>query len=186
MTRVSREEFNRIARLQREKAAARKARREEKRAGLPWGKEKVLWVGSPPCQPFAPKRRRAPSPRQLLRAKLDSLWAFLVKLRDRLAFGGLCRICGRRAIEVAYHLIPRGDDATRWEPENGVGACAPCNRGEQLNRSRYRAKHVRLFGKELIERLEEKARTRAMFTMADLEGIREKLTSMIVALGGNR
>lgn len=176
MTQVSRAEFNAIVRAQREKAAARKAKREEKRQDLPWGARAAAWK----------RKKMVASPREIMRAKLDGLWAFLIKLRDRLRFGGLCRICGRRPIAVAYHLVPRGDDATRWDPENGVGACAPCNRGEQMNRHRYRAKHVQLFGAEKIERLEAKARTIANFSMTDLDGIRAGLVAKIVELGGHR
>lgn len=179
---VSREEMNSIRRM----AAARKAKREEKRRDLPWGEPPDQ---EPPPGPWTKGRKlktgtfkgylvvKRPSRtvRQMLRDRLDDLWAYFIKLRDKLAYGGVCRICGVRGIEVAYHIIPRGDDATRWDFENGCGACHECNRGEQMNRSRYRAKHVVIFGAELIERLEAKARTRPKFSLEDLERIKTEI-----------
>ena len=156
MVYVSASEFKRIRAI----AAGRKAKRDEKRETLPWG---IRAAAAPVV------KRKAKTRRQLLRERLDALWSFYIKLRDRIAYKGLCRICGTRAIAVAYHIVPRGDDATRWDTENGCGACAPCNRGEQLNRSAYRTKHVEIFGAAKVEYLERQARTTAKFSIPDLE-----------------
>ncbi len=172
-------------------AADRKAKREEKRKTLPWAeppeeilhgpwtKGRVLTHGT--FKGYLVVKRPAKTRRKLLRGKLDDLWAFFIKLRDRIQFGR-CRICNVRPIEVAYHIIPRGDDATRWDEENGCGACHQCNRGEQMNRSRYRAKHVTIFGSQLVEKLEAKARVRAGFTLTDLENMVASFTAKIAAL----
>ena len=156
MVHVPLSEFKRIRAL----AAGRKAKREEKRATLPWG---LREVGAPLV-----KKRSSKTRRQILRTKLDTFWSYAIRLRDRILYGR-CRICDKNPIEVAYHIVPRGDDATRWDLENGCGACHNCNRGEQMNRLKYRRKHVLIFGADKIEALEAKARTKAKFSIEDLE-----------------
>lgn len=156
------------------RAGARKAQRA--------GKAAWLWAKRPTKATAASVRRpqRPPTPRQRLRARLDALWALVVKKRDRKVWVN-CRICGGRPIEVAYHIVPRGDDATRWALDNGVGACAPCNRGEQLNRSRYRSKHVRLFGESKMRDLEARARQTVKYSLADLQQMHDGLQALLGA-----
>lgn len=158
--RVSLDEFKRLKAL----AAGRKAKRAAKAL--------TLW---PRATPTPRRPRRVLTPRQRLRARLDALWSLVVRKRDARATGGLCRICGVRAIEVGYHLVPRGADATRWNLENGVGACHNCNRGEQMNRLAYREKHVVLFGVAKMEYLERESRRLARFSTEDLERIYDDL-----------
>jgi hypothetical protein len=130
----------------------------------------------------APEKAAAAPSRAHWIYRLDALWAFAVKLRAKLQHGNVCQVCGRRPVTVAYHIVPRGDYATRWLLDNGVGACAPCNRGEQLNRSRYQRKHVQLFGAALVERLEQLAATTTHFSVADLRAVAEDLQSFIASL----
>lgn len=162
-------------REQLERAGLKKAKRAAKALYL-WPKRGM------DATPGVRKSPRTPTARQRLRARLDALWSLVVRKRDAMRTGGLCRICGVRQIEVGYHLIPRGSDATRWDLENGIGACHNCNRGEQLNRLKYRQKHVELFGAALIEKLEAKARTLAKYSMADLEEILRALTYQLTRL----
>jgi 5-methylcytosine-specific restriction endonuclease McrA len=156
------------------RAGARKTQRAAKAAWL-WPKRAAE---APPAA--VRPRRRPPTDRQRLRGRLDALWALVVKKRDRRLWPN-CRICGGRPIEVAYHIVPRGDDATRWALDNGVGACAPCNRGEQLNRSRYRAKHVRLFGEAKMRDLEARARQTVKYSQADLQQMHDDLKALLSA-----
>lgn len=152
-------------REQLERAAGKKSKRAAKAL--------TLW---PPAVQNGPRRpRRVLTPRQRLRTRLDGLWSLVVRKRDTRMTGGLCRICGVRQIEVGYHLLPRQHDSTRWNLENGVGACCACNRGEQMNRLTYREKHIVLFGAAKMAYLEREARTIAKFSMADLERIYEDL-----------
>lgn len=98
-------------------------------------------------------------------ARLDSLHSLAVRLRDKKVHGGTCLVCvakhqlgiGRyapRRIEVAYHIVPRGDYNTRWRMDNAVGACKRCNFGEKMSREResgratYRIIHAHLVGGE--------------------------------------
>ena len=157
-------EFKRIKAL----AAGRKAKRQ--------AKSLYLWGKSPQDASGRTKRpRRVLTPRQRFRARLDAIWSLVVRKRDTRCTGGLCRICGNRQIACGYHLVPRGSDATRWNLENGVGACHECNFGEQKNRISYREKHVVLFGLAKIEYLERESRRIAKFSMSDLERIYKEL-----------
>lgn len=166
MAQVSRFEFSSIIRAQREKAAIRKAKREEKRATLPWGRP----------QAQVQKKRGRPSEHARLEKVLDDLWSYFIKLRDKLLFGGLCRICGSQPIQVAYHIISRGHGAIRVDLENGCGACCGCNWWELKTRqqrpAQVRERHIKIFGLELIERLEAKKNQSGKMSVGDL---REKI-----------
>lgn len=109
-----------------------------------------------------------------VRAQLWEVFALFIKLRDKRINRGLCRICGKRPIEVAYHLVPqqRGD-ATRYREDNVVGACCGCNYGEVRNRSLYREKHIDLFTRDHIERLEKIAREAVQLSTAQLVELRD-------------
>ena len=90
--------------------------------------------------------------------KLDSLAKLGVIYRDR-HLGPMCRICGNRPWVVAYHIVPKQrGNAVRWVLSNIVLACTNCNYGEMRNRSLYRDKHIVIFGKEYVERIEQVAR----------------------------
>lgn len=117
--------------------------------------------------------------RSRVRAALWEVFSLFVRTRDKRHFGGRCRIgeaChGLGTVEVAYHIVPqqRGD-ATRYDEDNVVGACRRCNRGEQLNRSKYREVHVRVFGRELVGQLEDKARRVVKLSTAELAELADK------------
>ena len=152
------------------RAAGRRKRRLAKR--------KVLFKGTAQAVGKAP-----------LRAKLDALWGFFIRLRDRLRFGNVCRIRKAKGCsglgEVAYHILPRGrSDATRWHPSNGVLACSACNRGEQMNRQKYARYHEKLFGRETIDFLNGLAEAGAKYSRQDLVNLAGDLRSMIAGLGG--
>jgi 5-methylcytosine-specific restriction endonuclease McrA len=106
--------------------------------------------------------------KSVIKARLWALVSEYARLRDREWFI-TCRICRRRPIQCAYHLIPSNDGAaTRYDLDNIVGACNPCNNGERLHRFKYRLKHIDIFGKEWIEHLEAKASKAHQYSRADL------------------
>lgn len=77
---------------------------------------------------------------------------------------------------VAYHLTCQGTgDGARFIPDNVLWCCSAANFGEKMNRAIYRMRHVELFGKERIERIEEAAKTGAKFSMADLLAMRDQI-----------
>lgn len=149
------------------KAKARKAKRVAKR--------RTLYRGKP-----------SQSTRTMLRKKLDGLWSMYIKKRDMYRLGHMCRICGKAGGAIAYHIVPKQrGDAVRWLKENGVLACTGCNYGEVMRRADYRDKHVALFGRELVEGIEEKARRGAKFSRADLVAMAEDLRRCIEGLRKN-
>lgn len=135
----------------------------------------------PPRRPSRPKRAMG-KPRAISRGTLKAQIIRLLGLRDRLLHGPFCRImpeCPTKAAHfgtLAYHLVPaqRGD-ATRFVPENVVWACSAANYGEVMNRSLYREKHITIFGRERMERLEAMAREVRQFKMNELLEMRNNL-----------
>lgn len=142
------------------KLTAAKARRAKRRA-----KAKTLWGAVS---------------RSAVRQQLWDAFAMFIKIRDKRKYGGLCLICGKRPIQVAYHIVPaqRGD-STRYDELNVVGACAPCNCGEQWHRSLYREKHCQIFGRDTIEALEDKAREVVQLSTAELVALRDKYRGLL-------
>lgn len=121
------------------------------------------------------------TPRKALVKKLDGIFSFYIRLREKYRTGW-CFVCGKRPIEICYHFIPRGRYATRWLPEAACGGCKPCNCGEQFHRLMYRDKHIALLGREAYEALEAKARELPKFSRADLQemcdGFRRKIEDL--------
>lgn len=161
---VTLSEFKAIKKL----AAERKAKRQAKAL--------TLW----PIERKPRKLRAIKTPRQRLRARLDALWSILIRRRDVRLYSGICVICHNRPIQVAYHIVSRKDDATRWDMDNGCGSCAPCNYFEFLNRGhKVRDKHIAIFGIERVEWLEARARVIANFSLQELEDIEVDLKRRI-------
>lgn len=139
--------------------------------------------------------------RTTVRAQLDHLWSLAVRRRDRKTHAGFCRVCmvkiqlgfrigSPRPAEVAYHIVPRGDDMTRWLLSNGVAACSQCNWGELQSRTRtstkahYRALHAAMIGERELCILESLAKQTANFSLADLIELREKLKAIAEGRNG--
>lgn len=140
-------------------------------------KAAILW------KPRLSRKKALGSLRERLCAQLDNAWAYFIKKRALHRTGGYCEVCLRRPIQVAYHIVPRGDEATRWDLENGVGACSACNFGELKMRRRspgsiYR-RHVKLFGAERIERLVALARLPSNFGVVELEAMLNEIKRRI-------
>jgi len=107
----------------------------------------------------------------------------LLGLLDRKRNGNACRIHGAPCLgTLAYHIVPqqRGD-AARFIEENVVWACRRANYGEKMNRSLYRDKHIAIFGKERVERIEAIAKKEAHFSTAELWDIHESVKAKIEA-----
>lgn len=137
--------------------------------------------------------------RTKVKKQLDSICSLIVRRRDVKRFSGFCVICvtkretglGRgaalRPIAVCYHILPRGDESTRWDLRNMIGTCAPCNYGELMSRStsaqkaRMRAIHSAILGEDVLVELEDKAATIAKFSTADLIARRDELKAYLEA-----
>ena len=118
-------------------------------------------------------------------AKLDNLVSLYVRRRDRGLHAGYCRVCVTKQrlglldrapepITLAYHVLPRADQTTRWDLRNVVGACKRCNDGERWSRTRaslrdrYKLIHQEMIGYDVYEELEQLSNQTADFSVADL------------------
>lgn len=114
-----------------------------------------------------------------LRKRLDTAVSLYVRQRDKRKNSGMCLICNKRPIQLAYHLIPRKCSALRWNLQNVVGACGPCNWAEKNNRLKYRQKHIDIFGRDLYENLEAQSHLIVKHSTSDIRSmlseIEEKL-----------
>lgn len=104
----------------------------------------------------------------------DAVHSLYVRARDNRRYGGVCAICRRNPIEVAFHFIGRAALLCRWHDDNVVGSCSWCNRLEMQNRTaadraKWRAIHVALIGEERRAALEAMEHRVANYSAADLE-----------------
>ena len=128
---------------------------------------------------FKRARKKTGTERQRLIVLLDGLVGTYAKLRDKIINSGRCRICNVNPIEAAYHIIPRGKWAVRFDTDNVLGSCHNCNYGEKNHRLEYREKHIAILGLEKYTALWEKGKQTAKFSIQDLrdmiENIRRKI-----------
>lgn len=126
-------------------------------------------------------------------AKLDHLVSLYVRRRDRMVHAGACLVCMAKQrlglldrapepITLAYHIVPRGDQTTRWHLWNVIGACKRCNDGERWSRTRaslrarYRLIHIEVLdlihgigkGEAILIELERLSTLTADFSVADI------------------
>lgn len=127
------------------------------------------------------KKSKRPKSKSMSKLKKE-LWAEVaayVKERDRKVRGDVCRICGKRPIECAYHIIPSHEGAaTRYDEENIAGACNACNASEKWNRASYVFLHKKIFGAEMVDRLYEKSRQIVQFKRCDIIEMTERFRGM--------
>ena len=107
-----------------------------------------------------PKRTaRQRPPHQRAKDLLIKVFSVFIRTREARRTGR-CFICGKGPVQDCYHLIPCGNSAVRFEPDNACGACKPCNFGEFMNRgkavndAKIRAHHVRMVGEARVQELE--------------------------------
>lgn len=122
-----------------------------------------------------PKKRK---PRKIKRGSLKRQIVRLLGLLDAKKNGKLCRFHGNHEGDTSCHIVPQNrGDAARFIPENVYWGCQGANYGEMRHRSLYRDHHIRIFGKDLVERLEAMAREFKKYTHGELLEMRERLKS---------
>ena len=123
------------------------------------------------------------SPYKRAVALCDSICSKVVRLRDARRFAGICPLCNTRPIEVCFHFIPRGNTSVRFEWDNLVGSCGPCNYGEHMNRGKtysddkFRAFHIALVGEARVEQLEAQARQQFKKSAAEMADLARQLAA---------
>jgi hypothetical protein len=89
------------------RAAARKAKRTEKRTALGWSKK--------------PKKVTKAKLRKRLIVALDKEFSEFIR-----GMFTACPFCGR-PVEHCFHFVTRAKYSVRWDERNAVGSCAGCN-----------------------------------------------------------
>lgn len=151
-----------------EKAAIKKAKRDEKRLTLPWGQESralaqtKLYVGEPKiAKRIKPKRT---SSRRLAFNRLISTCRRFVLLRAKKRCFGFCEVgvaCrGYGNIEVWYHILPQASgNVLKYDDRNILGSCNDCNAGEYRARKNYSTiyedRHRVILGNVAFQELKE-------------------------------
>lgn len=123
----------------REKAAARKARRDEK------VRENAALAGERVLRPR--KRKKSPSLSKLKK----TLWGEISLLVR--SWSPSCLACGGPT-QAACHIVPANDGAaTRFFLPNLYPGCFSCNEAERRQRGSWVYKHRALFGDEYVDAL---------------------------------
>ena len=116
-----------------------------------------------------PGKRRRPTERKRLAAKLDRLAAKAVKRRD----GHICQRCGaapRDARGVQWcHVFGRRSWATRWLMDNAVVMCAGCHMHSHGHPTEFAEWFERKFPRRTARLLEIRRQRPARITTSQME-----------------
>lgn len=116
--------------------------------------------------------------RQMIR-KCDAIFSKIILFRDRLAWSGLCPLCGaKNPITQCFHWIPRGQWATRWELKNAIGSCGGCNIKMNFNPHPFMVWFIKHFGLTYYVTLVENSRGMDMPDLATITVIYNSLHKM--------
>ena len=168
------------------RAACRKEKRLEKRAGLPWGKDKS---GSKSGGKRPPKKKRKKtSARKLVFTVLRRLCKEFVMIRS----GGQCEIamscCGDGRANTWYHGWPqKGGNGLKYDVRSHFYSCGACNMGEYGARmrgdDRYEVRHKEILGEALWLELDALHGRRSIST-AEARSMGDDLATRLAALKG--
>lgn len=104
----------------------------------------------------------------VLKKRAQALCNLWVKMRDR----GMCRVCDKNPVEVAYHILPVGDyPGVRYNEDNIVGACGGCNLHEMLRRMTVQDYWRARIGDEKYDAMKKSGREKTKYTRDELEAI---------------
>jgi hypothetical protein len=157
---VTMEEFKAI----RAKMAAKKAKREEKRASMSAYGPKSNKKGPRSVQ----RLNKRPSARKGLVKRLDAIFSLFIRARDSKLTGGRC-VLGCGMIENCAHLITRAKHSVRWDARNATGQCYGANLRHEFDSHPYTAWYIRTNGLEAYETLVRDSNRIAKFSNAELE-----------------
>lgn len=120
---------------------------------------------------------------QNLDKRLDHLCSVLVRIINKRKNGGKCQVCGWRMATCAYHIIPRGKKAIRWNMKNILAGCDPCNDGERWHRLEYADKHKAIIGESAYAELKELSKGKSKFSRDEkwqmIAGFQEQINNVL-------
>ena len=137
----------------------RKAKRESK--------AKELWRGRP----------KLPSRKKLIES-LDNVLSVQVRAETMAQYGQLCPFCGKNPIQDCFHFFSRRHFKTRWDRQNVIGSCKPCNNDMNYHPGRYFAWYVREFGQEQFLALEARHRGTSHYSRTDLSAMLDQINGI--------
>lgn len=114
-------------------------------------------------------RNRANTPRAKKLQELEWICHTAVKTRAR-RNGGTCPVKVGKPITQACHIVRKSRGmAIRFEPLAIYGGSQSANAGEHWHPAKYRDLHIQVFGRELVERLEARAKENTRWSMDDID-----------------
>lgn len=113
-------------------------------------------------------------PLKAIKRDLDKYFSLFIRARDAKKTGGMCFFCGTRPIECCFHIVTRSKFSVRWDPENAVASCSPCNYFNEFNPDPYRVAYIKKFGLKQYEGLVARSNVLRKWDRAELEEMLEK------------
>ena len=113
--------------------------------------------------------------RKIIVASLDTLFSFVVRLRDKDVAGGRCVFDCQRPIECCFHFVTRSKYSVRWDLKNAVGSCHPHNYEMEFNPHPFIQWYIKTRGIAAYEDLLRRSNQIAKFSNEKLIEIRENL-----------
>ena len=152
----------------RARAAERKAKKLEKRAGLPWGKDKS-GSKSGGKRPPKKKRKKLPSRKKVVR-ELDAAFSLEVRAATIQEYGR-CPFDCTEPVQHCFHFVTRAKHSVRWDRRNAVGSCAGHNFRYEFDPHFAVQWYIKKFGLPAYEQLIADGNKIAKFSTPDLRGM---------------
>ena len=96
--------------------------------------------------------------------RADAAFGAYIKARDK----GTCPFCKVRPVQCYFHVVSASQYATRWDPDNVVGACNGCNFRMNYNSAPFHYTYIKARGLGLWENVVERSMMPAKFSNAQL------------------
>lgn len=93
----------------------------------------------------------------------------------------ICPLCKKNPISCCFHMVSAQRKKTRYDEQNTLGACTPCNKYENYFSDLSRAWYIRTYGAEQYLNLVDRAKENFDFTIEYLQGIISKYEELLKA-----
>ena len=111
--------------------------------------------------------------RKALVKRADDVFSLAIRARDLREFGK-CPLCKKRDIACCFHFITRANHKTRWDSENAIGSCMPCNYAHEYRPHTAYQWFIKRHGLEKWDAMVERSSGLAKFSNADLQAMIKK------------
>lgn len=104
-----------------------------------------------------------------LRTELDKVFAKFIRGMSK-----NCYTCPTGKNDHCGHFMKRGNDSTRWNPDNARPQCWNCNYPLDGNRDVFRARLIKEIGIEKVEDIEQLSKLAVKFSAPELQELIDK------------